>query len=151
MVFSLFTVVILAVGSGTMMSTVVASVAQQRSVAATLISADVANATALPFSDLSAGLNPTTDALSSDPNIQVSGSTYTLKLTGATLATTNTKTAESPLVPHIATVANGIPYKVATYPQAGPSGLVTLVVIVTWTSALGGTAKVVGETQMAAP
>lgn len=149
--FSLFAVVILATGSGTMMSTVAASAAHQRSVAATLASADVASVTALPFSDLTAGLNPSVDSLSGDPNIQTVGSTYTLKLTGVTLATTNPNTSELPLVPHISTTTVGIPYKVATYPEVASNGTVTLVVIVTWTSALGGTSQVVGETQIAAP
>ncbi len=151
MASSLFAVVILAAGSGTMVSTVAGSIAQQRSVAYTLVSADVANVTALPFADLTAGLNPSVDTLSSDPNIHTSGSTYTLTLTGATLATTNTNTSESPLVPHITTTTVGIPYKVATYPEVISNGVVTVVVVVTWTSALGGSAQVVGETEVAAP
>ena len=151
MAASLFAVVILAAGSGTMASTVAASVAQQRSVAYTLLSADVANVTSLPFADLTAGLNPSVDTLSTDPNIHVSGSTYTLPLTGATLATTNNNSSESPLVPHITTQTVGIPYKVATYPEVISNGVVTVVVIVTWSSALGGSGKVVGETEVAAP
>ena len=150
--FSVFAVVILAAGSGLVFSTAAASSAQQRSVAFTLVSADVANATSLPFADLTAGLNPTADALSTDPNIQTSGSTYTLKLTGATLATTNSNSSESPLVPHITTItASNVAYKVATYPQTSSSGVVTVVVIVSWTSALGGKTQVVGEAQVAAP
>jgi hypothetical protein len=150
--FSLFAVVILAAGSGLLVSTAAASSAKQRSVAFTLVSADVANATSLPFADLTAGLNPTVDSLSSDPNIQTSGSTYTLKLTGATLATTNSNSSESPLVPHITTItASNVSYKVSTYPQTGSNGVVTVVVIVSWTSALGGKTQVVGESQVAAP
>ncbi len=149
--FSLLAVVILAVDSGTMFSTAATSIAQQRSVASTLISADVANASSIPFNDLSAGLNPSAETLGNDANIQVVGSTYTLKLTGATLATSNTNTSEAPLVPHTSTTTiKGIAYKVASYPSSS-NGLVTLVVVVTWTSALGGSAKLVGETQMAAP
>ena len=151
MASSLFAVVILAAGSGTMVSTVAASIAQQRSVAYTLVSADVANVTSLPFADLTSGLNPSVDTLSNDPNIHVSGSTYTLTLTGATLATTNANSSESPLVPHITTTTVGIPYKVATYPEAISNGVVTVIVIVTWRSALGGTGQVVGETEIAAP
>jgi Tfp pilus assembly protein PilV len=149
--FSLFAVVILATGSGMMMATVASSAAHERAVAYTLVSADIANVTSLPFADLSAGLNATTDALSTDPNIQVSGSTYTLKSTGATLLTSNTKTSDSPLVPHISTSTIGIPYKVATYPSSSSSGVVTVVVIVSWTSTLGGTSQVVGETQISSP
>jgi len=150
--FSLFAVVILAAGSGLLFSTAAASSAQQRAVAFTLVSADVANATSLPFADLTSGLNPSTDSLSTDPNIQTSGSTYTLKLTGATLATTNTNTSESPLVPHITTItASNVTYKVATYPETSSSGVVTVVVIVSWTSALGGKTQVVGESEVAAP
>ena len=111
----------------------------------------MANVTSLPFADLTAGLNPSVDTLSSDPNIHTSGSTYTLTLTGATLATTNTNTSESPLVPHTTTTTVGIPYKVATYPEVISNGVVTVVVVVTWTSALGGSAQVVGETEVAAP
>jgi len=148
---SLFAVVILATGSGTMFSTASASIAQQRSVAATLVSRDVATTESLPFADLTAGLNPSVDPLATDPNVQTVGSTYVLKSTGATLATLNTKSSESPLVPHVATVTVRIPYKVATYPSVSSSGLVTLVVVVTWTSALGGSAQLVGETQVAAP
>jgi Tfp pilus assembly protein PilV len=149
--FSFFAVVILAAGSGMMMATVAASSAHQRAVAYTLVSADIANATALSFSDLSAGLNPSADTLSSDPNIQVSGSTYTLKLTGATLSTSNTKTSDSPLVPHISTSTIGTQYTVATYPSLNANGTVTVVVIVSWKSTLGGTSQIVGETQVAAP
>ena len=150
--FSLFAVVILAAGSGLLFSTAAASSAQQRAVAFTLVSADIANATSLPFADLTAGLNPSVDSLSTDTNVQTSGSTYTLKLTGATLATTNTNSSESPLVPHITTItASNISYKVATYPEMISSGVVTVVVIVSWTSALGGKAQVVGESQVAAP
>ncbi len=150
--FSLFAVVILAAGSGLLFSTAAASSAQQRAVAFTLVSADVANATSLPFADLTNGLNPSTDSLSTDPNIQTSGSTYTLKLTGATLATTNTNTSESPLVPHITTItASNVTYKVATYPETSSSGVVTVVVIVSWTSALGAKTQVVGQSEVAAP
>ncbi|HEY5023889.1 MAG TPA: hypothetical protein VII76_02850 [Acidimicrobiales bacterium] len=149
--FSLFAVVILATGTGTFFTTAAASSAQQRSVAYALVSADIANLTALPFADLTAGLNPTVDSLAGDPNIQTVGATYLLRLTGATLATTNANTSESPLVPHITTTTNGIAYKVATYPQLISSGTVTVVVVVTWHSALGGTGQVVGQTQLAAP
>ena len=149
--FSLFCVVILATSSGTVASMASATVAHERFIASTLVSEDIANATALPFADLVAGLNPTQDSLSSDPNIQVVGSTYVLTLTGATLATSNTNTSEAPLVPHISTVTVGIPYSVATYPQASSTGLVTLVVVVSWTTTLGRKYKVVGETQIAAP
>ncbi len=149
--FSLFAVVILATGTGTLFTTASASVAQQRSVAYTLVSADIANLTALPFADLTAGLNPTVDSLAGDSNIQTVGATYVLRLTGATLATSNANTSESPLVPHITTTTNGIAYTVATYPQLISSGTVTVVVVVSWHSALGGTGQVVGETQLAAP
>ena len=81
--FTLFAVVVLATGTGTMFTTVAASAAQQRSVAYSLVSADIANVTALPFADLTAGLNHTTDSLGSDPNIQTVGATYVLRLTGA--------------------------------------------------------------------
>jgi Tfp pilus assembly protein PilV len=149
--FSLFAVVILATGSGAMISTVSASSAQERSVAATLISADVASATALPFSALTLGLNPSADTLANDPNISKVGANYILTLTGATLAATNTSTSQSPLVPHISTTTIGIPYTVATYPETASNGTVTLVVIVTWKSALGGNSVVMGSTEVAAP
>ena len=56
-----------------MFTTVAASLAQQRSVAYSLVSADIANVTALPFADLTAGLNPSVDSLANDPNIHVGG------------------------------------------------------------------------------
>ena len=149
--FSLFSVVVMATGSGTIFATAAASAAQQRSVASTLVSSDLAAVGGLPFTDLTTGLNPAVDTLSSDPNIQTVGSTYVLKTTGATLATTNPNTSESPLVPHITTTTVGIPYKVATYPQVASSGTVTVVAIVSWKSALGGTGRLVGELQVAAP
>ncbi|HEY7948961.1 MAG TPA: hypothetical protein VID75_14865 [Acidimicrobiales bacterium] len=149
--FSLFCVVVMATSSGSIVSTAAASAAQQRAVAYTLVSGTMANATALPFSDLTAGLNSTVDSLSSDPNIQTVGSTYVLRLTGATLASTNAKSSDGPLVPHISTTTVGIPYKVATYPQVMSNSTVTLVVVVTWRTALRGTGQVVGEATVAAP
>jgi hypothetical protein len=149
--FSLFCVVILAASSGSVASMASASVAHERFIASTLVSQDIATATTLPFADLEAGLNPTVESLTSDPNIQLVGSSYVLKLTGGSLATSNTNTSEAPLVPHISTVTVGIPYKVATYPVATSTDLVTLCVVVSWTSAASQTSQVVGEIQIAAP
>ena len=155
MAFTLFTLLILAAGSGATTATRAASDAQQRSAAFALVSADIGNVTALPFADLTNGLNPSADSLSADPNVQYvsSNSTYLLKMTGKTLATSNTNGAESPLVPHISTTTTaGIAYKVSTYPSVSSAGLVDVVVVVTWTSALARqTAQVVGEAQVAAP
>jgi hypothetical protein len=151
--FALLAVVVLATASGIMAATAAAATAQQREVAATLISGDIAKIEALPFADVTAGLNPSSDSLSSDANIQVSGSTYTLKLTGATLATTNTKTSDAPLVPHISTsTVDTLNYQVATYPEQSSSGAITVVVIVSWTSSIDATkAQMVGETVVATP
>ena len=149
--FTLFMAVVLATGSGTMFATASASAAKQRSVAATLVAADAATVNALPFADLTAGLNPVADNLATDPNIQVVGSSYVLRLTGATIAAANTNTSEGPLVPHVSTTTIGTRFSVATYPLVASSGTVTVVVVASWPSALGGTGSVVGEVQVAAP
>jgi len=150
---TLLTVALLAVERGSIAAISAASVAKEHSVASSLVSGDIAQLVALPFTDVQAGLNPTVDSLTSDPNITKSGSNYIFTLTGATIATTNAKTSEAPLVPHIATVTVGIPFTVSTYPTTSSAtpGLVTVTVIVTWKLPTGGTSRVVGQTQIAAP
>ena len=128
------------------------SYANQRSVAAGLISGAMAQVTALPFADLQAGLNPA-DSLAGDPNVTQSGNGYIFAPSGATLATSGTSTSEPPLVPHVTTVTVGIPYHVAVYPTVSASspGLVTVTVIVTWSSSTVGSSSESGVTQVAAP
>jgi hypothetical protein len=71
----------------------------------------------------------------------------------STIPVSNTNSSEPPLVPHVAAVLEGINYTVDTYPTTSTStpGLVTVVVIVTWTSPTGGKDQVVGEDGIAAP
>jgi len=150
---ALLSIALITVERGAIVAMSAASVAKEHSVATSLVSGDIAQLVALPFTDLQAGLNPSVDSLTSDPNITQSGSTYTFKLNGATIPTTNTNTSEAPLVPHITTVTVGIPFSVATYPTVSASrpGLVTVTVIVKWKAPTGGTDQVVGQTQIAAP
>lgn len=151
---ALFAVVLLAADSGSVVSTTAAEAAKQRSVAASLITDDIASVDALKFGDVLTGLNPSVDTLTKDHNITVSGSTYTFTPTGATLLTTNSNTSEAPIVPHLSSVpVGGTNYEVATYPCAvsGNANLVNVVVIVTWTSNDGLTGKLTGEALVAAP
>jgi prepilin-type N-terminal cleavage/methylation domain-containing protein len=153
---SLLTILLVGLAREGIESLSASNYANQRSVAASLISGAIAEVQALPFADVDAGLNPSVDTLTNDPNITKSGSTYTFTKGAspwATLATSNTNTSEAPLVPHIATVKEGITYKVAVYPTVNSSmpGLVTVTVVVTWTSPNIGTASMSGVTQVAAP
>ena len=72
---TILAVVLLAAARGVMGGLYAASVAKEHSVAAGLMSAAMAEAVALPISDLENGLNPTVDNLANDPNITTSGST----------------------------------------------------------------------------
>lgn len=162
---TLLVVVLLVVERGAVAALQAASVAKQHSEATSLVSQTVAQAESLGFGDLWAGLDSSAENLSQDPNIATTGSgsgtTYALKLDNATIATCSTETSETPLVPHINTVSDGISYQVAAYPIASSScstspsppanGTVTLVVIVNWKSAVGGQGQVVGQTEISAP
>ncbi len=150
---TILTVSLLAVERGSVAAISAASVAKEHAVASSLVSGDIAQLVALPFADVNVGLNPSVDSLASDPYITKSGSTYTFTLNGATIPTTNAKTSEAPLVPHITTVSAGIAFTVATYPTVSSAtpGLVTVTVLVTWKPPTGGKDRAVGETQIAAP
>jgi type II secretory pathway pseudopilin PulG len=157
---SLLAVVLLAADRGAIGSLSAATVAKEHSVATGLVTSATAQAVALPFADLQSGLNPSVDSLLTDPNIVKSGSNYLLELNGSvvptadsTIAVSNTKNPESPLVPHVTTVNEGIRYTVSTYPTTAPSapGLVTVVVVVSWKAPTGGIEKVVSEDGIAAP
>ena len=167
---TILAVVLLAAARGVMGGLYAASVAKEHSLATGLMSAAMAEAVALPISDLENGLNPTVDNLANDPNITTSGSTncsatpptsgYVLELGGSvaptstsTIPVCNTNTSESPLVPHVSVISAGISYTVRTYPTTSTltPGLVTMVVVVTWKAPSGGTQRVVGEDGIAAP
>jgi len=133
-----------------------ASLGREHAVATSLVSGDIAQVVALPFVDVRAGLNPTAESLPADTNItNCVGTSCVLTLSGVTIGTiptTNTNTSDAPLVPHRSTVTIGIPYTVSTYPTTSTTPkLMTVTVVVTWKSPTGGTAKVVGQTQIAAP
>jgi hypothetical protein len=138
-----------------------AMAARQHSVAASLIAAAASEAEALPFSTLQAGLDPSADQLSNDPNITSTTTdgttTYQLALNGAVIAACGTTSPAAPLVPHVTSVTVGVTFHVAVYPTVPTATcgsnpqLVTLVVVVTWPSPSGGTEKLVGETEVTAP
>ncbi len=150
-------VAVLGVAEGLLSTIVASSLARQRSVATALVSGDIAKVEALPFADLLSGLNPSADALSSDPEIATvvtsTGTTYLFKPTGASIPAASTATSEPPLVPHVSTVRDAISYKVATYPTIAASapGVVTVVVVVTWTDSSGDRVSVTGVAEVSAP
>lgn len=160
----LLTVVIVIVLRATATSLAASVVAKEHTVATSLITQAVAEATALPFAELQSGLDPSSTAdpgFATDPNITgcstTSGSeTCTFVPTGATIDANNTDSTgspEPPIVPHISTETVGATYTIKTYPTVSSSTpqLVTLNVIVTWPSPTGGTSQVSGQTQIAAP
>jgi hypothetical protein len=153
---ALLAAVVLGTLRGVMVTMSASSIAKERAVATSLVSGDLAQVEALPFSSLQSGLNPAADSLSTDPRVSTSVSsgvtTYVFRLNNATIPTSNTATAQSPLVPHITTVKIGIPYQVATYPTVASSapGVVTVTVVVSWRSPSGGTLTAVGETLVTA-
>lgn len=148
-------VVVVATELGMLDTFSAAGVAKEHDVANNLATAAIDGAIALPFADLEAGLNPSADSLANDPEIRSAGSgSYTLAFDGAALAATNTNTSEAPLVPHLTNTVNaGISYQVATYPttNASDSGVVNVVVIVTWTSEIGQHEQFVSQAEVSAP
>jgi type II secretory pathway pseudopilin PulG len=144
-----------------------ATVAKQRDVATGLAQGAIAAALAIPYPDLSEGLNPSVDALSGDSNITTGASvtvcgqqtSYTLKSTGAPIFASNSKSSEAPIVPHVqSTTEDGVAYKVATYPTANTTNpatancnLVELVSVVSWTTAQGAAEQLVDQTTVASP
>jgi len=154
MAITLLTVLLLAVERGAIATISAATVAKERAVATSLVSGTLAQVVALPASDVAAGLNPSAESFSTDDPqyVQCVSGTCTFLLTGATLLTSNTNSSEAPLVPHISTSNIGIPYKVAIYPTTSTiANLVTVTVVVTWTSPTGGKERAVGQTQVSAP
>lgn len=143
--------------------------AKEHSVATGLASQAVAQAVAIPFQDLEEGLNPNVDCtalgggncLAHDPYVITSGSKYEFSLDGSTdlpnsgsyIPTSNSNSSEAPIVPEVTTVTQGITYTVYSYPTvtSASSKLVTLVVVVTWPSPSGGTARVVSEDAIGQP
>jgi prepilin-type N-terminal cleavage/methylation domain-containing protein len=157
----LFSIILVGTDLGAVVTMSSALTVREHSVATSLISATVSEVEALPFAAVQAGLDPTVDSLSADPNIGVvvngGVTSYVLNTNGSPIATCGTTSPESPLVPHITTVTSGITYHVAVYPTvSSPScssnpQVVTLVVMVSWSSSSGAGNKVVGETAIAAP
>lgn len=149
-------VVLIAAEWGVATALSASSSAKYHDIASGLVSSTMASALALPFPELQAGLNPSVDDLSNDPNITavISGgvTSYVLNLTGATIATSGTSASESPLVPHMTSVTDGVTFHVATYPtiSSASPGLVTVVVVVSWSSG-GESNQVVGEQGVASP
>lgn len=141
--------------------------AKEHSVANGLITQAMAEAVAIPFQDLEEGLNPNAtcpalgggNCLASDPYLVQSGSSYQLKINGSyvpsssyTVPTSNSNSSESPIVPEVSTVTEGIPYTVYVYPTVTSSSasLVTVVAVVSWHSPHGIT-KVIGEDSVSRP
>jgi len=154
---TILAVAMLGVGEGLLATMTASSVARERSVATALVSGDIAKVESLPFATLEAGLNPSADSLGADPEIASTvsgtGTTYQFKPTGATIPATSSASSEPPLVPHLVTVTDQVPYKVATYPTVNAStpGIVTVVVVVSWTSPSGNAVSVTGEAEVSAP
>jgi hypothetical protein len=158
---ALFTIVLLGTDLGAVVTMSSALSVREHSIATSLVSATVAEVEALPFSAVQAGLDPTADSLTADPNIGTvvneDQTDYVLNLNGATIAACGTTSPESPLVPHVTTVTSGITYHVAVYPTVASASctsnpqVVMVVVVVKWTSPTGAVAEVTGETGIAAP
>jgi len=158
----LMALVVVAVEWGVVGTLSAASLNKQHSVAAALVSSTTAQVEAIPFNQLELGIDPSWDSshgasLTSDSNVKVVSGTYELKLDGnATILTSQTcssSCSDPPLVPHISSVVvGGRTYTVSVYPTAtSTSGLVEVVVAVTWRTQQGVTGKVVGELQVAKP
>lgn len=161
--FLLITGVLLGAAYGVITSMAASALAKEHSVATGLANQAMAEAVAIPFGELENGLNPNetcgtppSQCLASDPNVVDTAGVYTLRLNGAvvptatsTIPTSNTVT----YVPEISTVTEGITYTVYTYPttSAAAAGIVTVIVIVTWTTPSGTTARVTAEDGIAQP
>jgi hypothetical protein len=139
-----------------------ASLNKQHSVATGLVASTISELEALPFSELEQGLDPSWDyshgaSLAGDSNVTVSGGTYHLNIDNkATILTSqscSSSCTDAPLVPHVSSVVvGGMTYKVSVYPTAtSTSGLVNVVVVVSWVPPDGGSARVVGDVQVAKP
>ena len=122
--------------------------AAQRATATSLASQAIAQAQALPFADLQAGLNSCQlyAAMGSWPEVaSSSGSscgnyTYTLQLSGLSLpilVAYGAPSGQQPLVPFSSTVqVGGVSYAVGVFPTGtgSPPSLVTLTAIVIWSA-----------------
>lgn len=147
-----------------------AALAREHSDAASLVTQTIAEAEALPFSELQAGLDPSSGGDSSfttDSNIvsvptTTCSSGYQLALNSSCLEATNTSACqgvtdpppcETPIVPHIVTeTLQGVSFSVATYPTvASTAGVVNVVVEVKWHSPTGNEAHVTGAVGVVAP
>ena len=145
--FSILGILFLAIEWAAIGGSTASATAAQRATATSLASQAIAQAQALPFADLQAGLNSSqlsaVLACSSWPEVTSSGGSYTLTLPGTSpvaILTANTATTgEPPLVPFSCPPVQqvgGVSYNVAVFPSpvAGNAALVTLTAIVIWSA-----------------
>ena len=117
---------------------------KQRQTASALVDKTMEQARALPYSMISTGLDDHDVTTSSDPNISISGSTYTYTPTGETVVHGNQNgnascpgatVCQAPLIPHKSTtVLNSSTYTISAYVTnfSGSSGAYRLTVVVSW-------------------
>jgi type II secretory pathway pseudopilin PulG len=121
-----------------------ASFAKQREAASSLVDKTMEQARALSFSVIQTGLDDHDVTSSSDPNISISGSTYTYTPTGETIVHGNQNGSQScpgatvcqaPLIPHQSTTTlNGSTYTISSYLTnfSGSAGAYRITVVVSW-------------------
>jgi prepilin-type N-terminal cleavage/methylation domain-containing protein len=146
--FTILGVLFLAIEWAAIGGSTASRTAAQRATATSLASQAIAQAQALPFADLQAGLNNCQlhAAMGSWPEVAQSGSncsnyTYTLQLSGLSvgpiLVTNSATSGQYPLVPFSSTVqVGGVSYAVGVFPTGtgSPPSLVTLTAIVIWSA-----------------
>jgi len=117
---------------------------QNELLGATILAKTMAEVRALPFQIVANGLSSTDTTLSTDSNIQITGSapnqTYTYIPTGETIPVGSLSYTQAPFVPHITTTTvNNIPITVSAYPTEynNTLGIYRVTVIVTWPAHLG--------------
>jgi type II secretory pathway pseudopilin PulG len=147
--FTIIGVLFFAVEWAAIGSVAASSVAAQRATATSLATQAIAEAQALPFTDLQSGLNCSQlhAAMGSWPEVAQSGSsclnyTYTLQLSGLSpvpiLVANSATSGQQPLVPFSSTVQlGGISYAIGVFPTGtgSPPSLVTVTAIVSWVGA----------------
>jgi type II secretory pathway pseudopilin PulG len=118
------------------------AVARQRTAADKLLDLGMEQLRALPYGTVAKGLDDAEVAASGDPNITVSGSTFTYVPTGETIPHGNQNYPtyqQAPLIPHRSTsTVNGITYTLSTYvtnyaPGGSPvAGAYRVIASVSW-------------------
>ena len=116
--------------------------ARQRTEADKLLDLGMEQLRALPYGTVAKGLDDAEVAASADPNISVSGSTYTYTPTGETIPHGNQNYPtyqQAPLIPHRSTsTVNGIAYTLSTYVTnyapggAAVAGAYRVIAVVSW-------------------